>query len=304
MDDMSDLTPLTAPIVSYRPVSKMVGDNPLGIIGKNKPLPFLGYVRTEKSKKGLPRKVYSPKHLQRDAWWSFHSEKISSPVVVVDIDSSDAETRLAWAMADGLIPSPSYYIVNDSNGHAQVGWFVGIISMARDTEGKASYLLAKVRSSLTSILHGDPAFTGNRCRNPHYFSVKNNQRVMLPQSCMKARKDGTWSAMGKMVPHYSLSQLGSFLDSIGRFDDGSKAHTSSLIIDTAFRHALAKRIDGTEDTAKEYGSYDDMVMAELFSEPAADKHAEYGERNCKVFMAALSAARAGRDVEIDRKSVV
>lgn len=298
------LLPQEAPVDGYVQVSDVdAAGDPLGIVRG------AGRVSLASSKKtDRTTRLHSYRLLESHQFIEFDESFVSSGLLVVDIDEPDSELRLAWAVHDGLVPPPSYYIVNDRNGHVQATWHYANFVRdpwhgGRDVDQetalrirrqlpKQEFLLARLKASLTTVLHGDRCFTHTRFRNPY---CTGKQRVMLPSlSVIRRPSDGDAStglpADGKTHVRelyvYSLKAMAGFMDAAGSFNNGeSERHGRNLVNSVIGRAGL------------------DMHDGGMSPQVDGDVVVHEGMRNNTVFVAAVRAARNGMDARQAAESV-
>ena len=285
--------PDEAPVHGYVQVSNLDTDkDPLGIVrGAGKVL-LSASKKTERT-----TQLHAYKLLKSYQFIEFSEAIVSSGLLVVDIDEPDSELRIAYAVSDGLVPPPSYYIVNDGNGHAQAAWhyanftrdpFHGDPDEARIARimgqlPKQEFLLKRLKASLSTVLHGDRCFTHTRFRNPY---CTGKQRVMLPSDAVVPNTgvNGSTTYVNELYV-YSLKAMADFMDDAGSFNDGrSELHGRNLVN----RVICNAGFDVCEGAASELDG--NVVVRE-------------GMRNTTVFAVAVHAARQGMDVQGAAESV-
>lgn len=291
---VDDGFPDEAPIHGYVQATGInPAKDPLGIIRG------AGEVRLARGKKSERTcQLYSYKRLKSYPFIEYRDYIISSGLIVVDIDEPDAEMRIAYAINDGLIPPPSYYIVNDKNGHAQAAWHYGnfyreIKNVEDLTEEeyirfskrlpKQEFLIRQLKVSLTGVLHGDNCFTQTRFRNPYCTSY---HRVMLPSNSVIAENYNGSQLIVSQLYVYNLKAMADFMDNAGSFNDGQSAWHSRNLVNHVIQAA------GCDDVISGMNTVVDpnAVVYE-------------GMRNNTVFAVAVHAARLGEDVDKAAHSV-
>ena len=266
--------------------------DPIGIIRG------AGEVRLARGKKSERTcQLYSYKRLKSYPFIEYRDYIIASGLIVVDIDEPDAEMRIAYAINDGLIPPPSYYIVNDKNGHAQAAWHYGnfyreIKNVEDLTEEeyirfskrlpKQEFLIRQLKASLTAVLHGDNCFTQTRFRNPYCTS---HHRVMLPSNSVIDESHNGYQMIVNQLYVYNLKSMADFMDNAGSFNDGKTAWHSRNLVNHVIQSA----------------GFD--VCGSMTANVDPNAVVYEGMRNNTVFAVAVHAARNGEDVDKAAHSV-
>lgn len=130
------------------------------------------------SKKASRRFMPCWTDVMRSGWWTLSTDNWTSPYLMVDVDSSDAIGRYENAVGEGL-PSASYVILNQANGHAQFFWLIPP-SRRYDDKGHKTDTLGLyelITSTLNWKLDGDVNAHGHRCRNPYYSGCNSSSRL-------------------------------------------------------------------------------------------------------------------------------
>lgn len=135
------------------------------------------------SKKASRRFMPCWTDVMRSGWWTLSTDNWTSPYLMVDVDSSDAINRYKNAVGEGL-PSASYVILNQANGHAQFFWLIPP-SRRYDDKGHKTDTLGLyelITSTLNWKLDGDVNAHGHRCRNPYYSGCNSSSRLSCPMN--------------------------------------------------------------------------------------------------------------------------
>lgn len=242
-----------------------------------------------KGKKGFSLTVdrISPTDIPSFMYMECDGSSWNNGLLVIDMDDKNSETILAFAVNDGLIPLPSFYIVNDKNGHAQAFWRYSPFPVNQFGVCAAQmFLLDRCYENMRSILHADSNFRRLRYRNPFYCN-KSNIRVMMPSDCVVETIDGGGYKLNEDVPEYSLREIADFLDKTGSFNDGSATRHSWNLVN----HVM------------EYDSSHYYTNAQKYGSAFASGVVMEGNRNNAAFAAAIRAARNGNDPDAAARAV-